>query len=266
MASDPKAPEAMEWPEGEAADAGDELSSVQAPRVETTVTHLPRAHSADRTPRSRGGLGFLAKYTQPRRTGRRTPEPTTASLMAVQIRKLEQILRRFDPKLSVSHDRQHLAFSSLPNEILFMAQELVKVKIQLKCGVQILGRELARIDEQVQLLDLESEKVQESLATQVAQRLGETDERHARHEAVTSHLHEAVQGTGEQSIHWNLLRDQEIVWINEQHKPVLANHEISINLVTDELRHDQLEESREAKDCGIAVLKALVEQLLGQGK
>ena len=40
MASDPKAPEARECQEGEAAYVGDELSSVQAPSVEPTVTHL----------------------------------------------------------------------------------------------------------------------------------------------------------------------------------------------------------------------------------
>ena len=80
-----------------------------------------------------------------------------------------------------------------------MAQELVTVKNQLKSAVQIVGSELTRIDEQVQLLDLESQKVQESFATRVAERLGETDERQTRHEVVTSQLHEAVQGTGEQS-------------------------------------------------------------------
>ena len=90
------------------------------------------------------------------------------------------------------------------------------------------------------------------------------DERQTRHEAVTSHLHEAVQGTGEQSMHRDLLLDQEIVRINEQHKRELANHESSINLVRDELRHHQ--ESREAQDGEIAVLKALVEQLMGQVK
>jgi len=70
-----------------------------------------------------------------------------------------------------------------------MAEELVTVKHQLKAGVQIVGRELTRIDEQVQLLDLESQKIQERFATQVAERLGETDEQQTRHEAVTSHLH-----------------------------------------------------------------------------
>jgi len=145
-----------------------------------------------------------------------------------------------------------------------MAQELVTVKNQFKSGVQIVGRELTRIDEQVQPLDLESQKVQESFATQVAERPGETDERQTRHEAVTSHLHEAVQGTGEESMHWDLLLDQEIVGINEQHKRELANHERSINLVRDELRHHQ--EFREAQDGEIAVLKALVEQLMGQVK
>jgi len=105
----------------------------------------------------------------------------------------------------------------------------------LKSRVQLVGRELARIDEHVQLLDLESQKVQESFATQVVERLGETDERQARHEALTSQLHEAVQGTDDQSMHRDLLLDQEIVRINELHKRELENHEISINLVRDEL-------------------------------
>jgi len=110
---------------------------------------------------------------------------------------------------------------------------------------------------------VESQKIQENLATQVAERLGETNERQTRHEAVTSHLHEAVQGTGEQSMQRDLLLDQEIVRINEEHKRELA-HEISINLVRDELRHHQ--EAREAQDGEIPVLKALVEQLMGQVK
>jgi len=46
-----------------------------------------------------------------------------------------------------------------------MAQERVTVKNQSKAGVRIGVRELAPIDEQVQLLDLESQKVQDSLAT-----------------------------------------------------------------------------------------------------
>ena len=138
----------------------------------------------------------------------------------------------------------------------------------MKSWVQIGGRELARIDEQVPLLDLDSQKVQESFATQVAERRGETDERQARYEAGTSHLHEAVQGTAEPSMHRDLLLDQEIVRINEQHKRDLANHKISINLVRDELRQHQ--ESRDAQDGEIAVLKPLVEllreQVKGNGK
>ena len=77
MSSDPKAPEAMEWQGGErpggeeGTEGDDELSSVQAPSVETTVTHLVRSHSADRTPRSLVGLGFLDKYGKGRRPGGR---------------------------------------------------------------------------------------------------------------------------------------------------------------------------------------------------
>jgi len=65
-------------------------------------------------------------------------------------------------------------------------------------------------------------------------------------------------------MHRDLLVDQEIVGINEQHKRELETHKIIINLGRDELQRQQ--ESREAQDGEIAVLKALVEQLLGQVK
>ena len=146
MASDPKAPEVMEWrqEEGEGgSEGGDELSSVQAPSGETTVTHLVRLHWADRTRRSPGGLGFMAKYGRNASRGsRRTPAPTDESLMAIRIRRLDQIHGRFDPQLTTSQDREHLVFSSLLTNILLMAQELVTVKNQLESGVQIVGREL----------------------------------------------------------------------------------------------------------------------------
>ena len=143
----------MEWQGGEGSggdegdEGGDELSRTSAPSVETTVTHLARTHSADRTPRSPVRLGFLEKYGKgPRPGGRRTPEPTGESLMVFRITRLDQILGRFDPKLTTSQDREHLACSSIPTNILLMAQELVTVKNELKSGVQIVGRELTRID------------------------------------------------------------------------------------------------------------------------
>jgi len=82
--------------------------------------------------------------------------------MAVRIERLDKMLGRFDPKLTISQDRQHLAFSTPPTDILLIAQELLNVKIQVKCRVQLVGRELARIDEEVQLLDLESQEAQDS--------------------------------------------------------------------------------------------------------
>jgi len=57
-----------------------------------------------------------------------------------------------------------------------MAQELLKVKTELKCGVLIVGRELACIDDQGRILDLELQKVQENFAAQLAGRVGETDD------------------------------------------------------------------------------------------
>ena len=105
MSSNSKEPEVMEWQQEEGDEGGDELSSVQAPSVETTVTPLVRSLAADRTPRSPVGLGFLDKYGKGRRGGgRRTPEPTE-SLMGVRIRRLDQILGQFNRNLTVSHDR-----------------------------------------------------------------------------------------------------------------------------------------------------------------
>lgn len=106
--------------------------------------------------------------------------------------RLAGILGRFDPYLKESRDTWHLSFSSRPTEVLLMAPELVKVKLQLKCDAQIVGQELDRIDNQVQILDLESQKVQERFTAQVAERLEDTEVRQARHQAVTSQLHEAV--------------------------------------------------------------------------
>jgi len=69
---------------------------------------------------------------------------------------------------------------------------------------------------------------------------------------------------GEQSMHRDTLLDQEIARINEQHKWELENHKMSINLMKDELRQNQ--QSQQAQDGEIAVLKALVEQRMRQVK
>jgi len=79
MSSDPKALEVMEWQAGQddGEEAGDELSRTSAPSVVTTVTHVARSHSSDRTPQFPVELGFLATYGKAPRPGRRTPEPTS---------------------------------------------------------------------------------------------------------------------------------------------------------------------------------------------
>ena len=120
------------------------------------------------------------------------------------------------------------------------------------------------MDEQVPILDQESQKVQESFASTVAERRGETDDRQARQEAVTSQLHETVQGTEAQSIHRDQVLDQEIVRLNEQHKSELENDEISLNLIKQEMLQHQLAE--QVRDGEISELKAMVQTLRGQVK
>jgi len=184
--------------------------------------------------------------------------------MTGRIERLDRILGRFDPTLKESRDARHLSFNSLPAEVLAMAHELLKFKSPLRAGAQIVGQELNRMDQQVRILDQESQKVHESFASTVAERLGETDDGQARHEAVTSQLHETVQGTEAQSIHRDLLLHQEIVRLNEQHKRELENHEISLNLMKQEMLEHQLAE--QARDGEISELKAMVQTLMGQVK
>jgi len=82
-----------------------------------------------------------------------------------------------------------------------MAQEPLKVKLMLKSGAPIVALELNRIHNEEQILDLESQKVQERFAGHVAEQLGDTEVGQARHQAVTSHLHKALQGSDKQSMH-----------------------------------------------------------------
>jgi len=232
MASEPKVPEAMKWEQEQAAEGGDKLSCASAPNVEPTITYLSRLHSADQAPGCPGLLlGFPARLARQREEGGRTPKPTSNPLMGIQIERLARILGRFDPKRTKSQDKQHLAFSSLPTDVLLTAQELLKVKTHWKSGDQIVGRELSQIDDQLHILDPESQNVKETFATQVPERLGETDEKQTRQEAVPPQLHAAVQGTDEQSMQGDLILDREIFWLHEQHKRELDNHDVSINLV-----------------------------------
>ena len=110
-------------------------------------------------------------------------------------------------------------------------------------------------------MDIGSQKAQGSFAAQVAERLGETDDKQVRHEAVTSQLHERVQGTEAQSMHGDIMLEQEILSLNKQHKSVLENHEISLNLTRTELRHQM--QDQQVRDGEISELKARVETLMG---
>ena len=184
--------------------------------------------------------------------------------MTGRIERLDRILGQFDPMLKESRDARYLSFNSLPAEVLNIAHERRKIKWLLRSGAQMVGQELNRIDEQVRMLDQESQKVQESFASTVAERLGETDDIQARHEAVTSQLHETVQGTEAQSIYRDLLLDQEIGRLNEQHKRELESHEISLNLMKEEMLEHQLAE--QARDGEISELKAMGQTLMGQVK
>jgi len=141
MTSNPNEPEVMERQQVQ---ADDKLSQTSAPSGEITRTQLVLLHSTDQTPWSPGiSLGFLTEYRRRWEESLRTREPTSDPIMLIQIERLDPILDQFDPKLTKCQDRHHLAFCSLPTNILLMAQELLKVKTQLKSGAQIVGQERA---------------------------------------------------------------------------------------------------------------------------
>jgi len=65
-------------------------------------------------------------------------------------------------------------------------------------------------------------------------------------------------------MHQGLVLDQEKVRINEQHKRELENNEISLTLMSEDLRHQK--EAQEVRDGDILELKAMVETFMGQVK
>jgi len=79
-----------------------------------------------------------------------------------------------------------------------MIPEPLKVKNQLKSGAPIVGLELDQIENQISILDEESEKVQGRFIFHVTERLGATNNRQSRQEAATDQLHKTVNGTGVQ--------------------------------------------------------------------
>ena len=167
-----------------------------APSVETDSIRLARSHSGGPAPRSPSlSNSFLVKQRSRLRRSSKSPAPTRHPVRTGRIDSLDRILGQFDPHLKESRDARHLSFSSLPTEVLFMAQELLQVTTHLKSGAVIVVHDLDRIDDHVRILDQQSQKVQESFTSTVAERLGEADARQARHEAVTSELHKKVQGT-----------------------------------------------------------------------
>jgi len=60
--------------------------------------------------------------------GSKSAAPTGHPIITEPIKRLDTIRGRFDPQLEESRDGRHLSFSSLPSEVLLMAQELLKVK------------------------------------------------------------------------------------------------------------------------------------------
>jgi len=233
--------------------------------METDSTRLARSYSGGpAAPSLSLSIGFLVKERKRQTSGSKSPAPTSDPVMIGQIERWDRILGRFDPHLKESRDAWHLSISSLPTEVVLMAQELLKVKTQLTSGAQTVGQGLDRIDYQVRILDQKSERVEEGFASTVAVRLGETDERQARHEAVTSQLHETGQGTEAQLMHRDLLLKAEIVRLNEQHKPEQQNHEISHKLMKQKMLQHQ--EAQQARDGEISELKEIGQTLMGQVK
>ena len=162
MASNPPRPAEM-------MDVDDREPTEDTRSIVSQPTAIARSHTQGES----SNLGFMERVRA------RTVSPTRiiSAGSRNQIQRIEQILGRFDPRLITSHDSQHLAMSALSSEARQMAEELNTVKTQLSTGATLIGRELQRIDETMDALDQETQRVQEDLARQVAQRLEAADSR-----------------------------------------------------------------------------------------
>ena len=93
------------------------------------------------------------------RTRANSPASALTAGSRNRIQRIEQILGRFDPTLVTSRDAQHLAMSALSPDAMHMAEELATIRRQLRSGAILIGRDLQRIDETMDALEVETQRV-----------------------------------------------------------------------------------------------------------
>ena len=119
-------------------------------------TAVPRSHTQGES----SNIRFMDRV----RTRAHSPAITITTDSRNRIYRIERILGMFDSTLVISQDAQHLARSALSAKALHMAEELETVQNQLRTGATLIGRDLIRLDETMDALEQETQRVQEEFA------------------------------------------------------------------------------------------------------
>ena len=221
-------------------DVDTQESTEDAQSVTSHPTEIARSQT-------QGSLTLPPDFMARQKERARSPGTSLSIFSRHQIQRIDRILGRFDPALQETRDAQHLAYSALNPEAFRMVEDLQRVKEQLNQGATIVGEELTRIDkQQVKFLDQETQRIQETFAARVAERLEAADSRQLRHEEVTSQLHDVVQGEGQQAMRRDLLLEHELQQVRRQ-------HEEEVTQLNNQLH--RYEERQVARDAELAQLK-----------
>jgi len=130
-------------------------------------------------------------------------------------------------------------------------------------GARYIGTEREQIDTSMVQVEVATKGLQDALK-RVGGRMEGQDCRQTRHEPVTSHLHQTIQGEGAAAMGKDERLGQELLDTKAQHQRELQNHKRILNAMMAELEANK--EARERQESHIAEVTVVVTSLMGQVK
>jgi len=253
-------------PEGAGPDAieTDELCQSQAPTVTSQDTRIARSTDTRLSPDLPPGLFRRAAMRRSQSQQSQAPaEPLLSPEMSRRLDRINRSLHQYEDTLVQSIDQEHLAFESLPPQIQHLVRELCKVKKDILTGARYIGTELEQIDISMVQVEAATKGLQDALKS-VGGRMDGQDSRQTRHEQVTSHLHQTIQGERAVAMGRDEQLGQELLNTIAQHQRELQNNKRILNAMMAQLEANK--EARERQESHIAELTTAVTSLMSQVK
>jgi len=154
--------------------------------------------------RTTGSDGIRKGYSTPKRV----PLSTEMSDFGRFAAHRRTIMSYFDRSLTESIVVTQLTFNSQSSANQHNIAVLELVQIPISNGADIVGVELTTLQETLSVQDMEAKQVQETVAQQIAQRLGHHELCHEKHEVVSSQLYANIGTAGQESLSGDIRLEQ----------------------------------------------------------